>query len=68
MVVSNKMGRVASGMQMFIILYKYKQTGDKKPGPVRQFRIYAEDLEEAKRQAQRYANYPNIDIIEVRRT
>ena len=32
--------------QMFIILYKYKAQGEKKLGPVRQFRIYADDLEE----------------------
>ncbi|MEE9293759.1 MAG: hypothetical protein V3W34_02180 [Phycisphaerae bacterium] len=52
--------------QLFIILYKYKSPGEKKPGPVRQFRIYADDLEEARRQAQRYANYPNIELIEVK--
>ena len=51
---------------MYIILYRYQAKGTKKPGPVRQFRIYADDLEQAKREAQGYANYPNIEIIEVR--
>lgn len=51
---------------MYIILYKYKAQGEKKPGPVRQFRIYAGDLEEAKREAERYANYPDIEVLDVR--
>lgn len=55
-------------MPMFIILYRYKQPNDKQPGPVRQFRIYAQDLAEAKREAARYANYPNIEIIDVHPT
>jgi hypothetical protein len=52
--------------QMYIILYRYKAKGEKKPGPVRQYRIYADDLEEAKRQAARYANYPDIEIVDVK--
>lgn len=53
-------------MEMYIILYRYQAEGEKKAGPVRQFRIYADDLEEAKREAERYANYPNIEVIEVK--
>ncbi len=52
-------------MQAFIILYKFKASGEKKPGPIRQFRIYADDLEQATREAKRYANYPDIEIIAV---
>ncbi len=52
--------------QMYIILYRYQQAGDKKPGPVRQFRIYADDYDEARREAERYANYPNIEIVELK--
>ena len=52
-------------MEAFIILYKYKRDGEKKPGPVRQFRIYAEDLEAARRQAERHANYPTIEVLDV---
>ena len=51
--------------QLYIILYKYKADGEKKHGPVRQYRIYADDLEEAKREAKRYGNYPNIEVIDV---
>ncbi len=51
--------------ETYVVVYKYKQEGDKKHGPIRQFRICAADLEEAKREAQRYANYPNIEVIDV---
>ncbi len=50
--------------QMYIILFKFTQHGEKKPGPVRQFRIYADDLEEARREAARYGNYPNVEVID----
>ena len=52
-------------MEAYIILFKYKREGEKKPGPVRQFRIYAEDLEAARRQAERYANYSTIEVLDV---
>jgi hypothetical protein len=52
-------------MNTYVVLYRYKARGEKKLGPVRQFRIYASDLEEAKREAVRYANYPDIEIIDV---
>lgn len=62
-------GREATGvgniMEAYIIVYKYKREGEKKPGPVRQFRIYADNLDEARREAQRYANYPNIEVLDV---
>lgn len=56
---------VKTTMQMYIIRYRYKQKGDKKPGPVRSFTIYAEDLEQAKRETTRYANYPDIEILDI---
>ncbi len=52
-------------LQTFIILYRYKARGEKKPGPVRQFRIYAQDFSEARREATRYANYPDVEIIDI---
>ena len=38
--------RIESIMEAYIIVFKYKREGEKKPGPVRQFRIYAGDLDE----------------------
>ena len=51
----------------FIIYYKYQLPGGKRPGAVKQFRLYANDLEEARRMASQHANYPNIEIIRVKR-
>jgi len=56
---------MAAVQEPYIILYRYQAKGEKKPGPVRQFRIYADSLEDAKRQAKQYANYPNIEVLEV---
>lgn len=60
------MASTTAMQQMYIILFRYKPEGEKKPGPVRQFRIYADDIEEAQREAERYANYPNIELVDVR--
>lgn len=53
-------------LKLFIVYFKYKNPGDKKPGPVRPYRIYASGPEEARRAAVRYANYPNVEIVDVR--
>lgn len=45
--------------------YKYKNPGDKKPGAVKQFRIYANSAEEARRLVHRYAQYPDIDVLRI---
>ena len=52
-------------MEAYIIVFRYKREDEKKLGPVRQFRIYANDLEAAQREAERYANYPNIEVLDV---
>ena len=53
-------------MKPYIIYFKYKVPGDKAGPAVKQFRLYATSVEEARRLASNYANYPNIDIIEIR--
>jgi hypothetical protein len=57
---------VVAPMKTYIVLFKYKAEGEKKPGPIRQFRLYANDLEQAKRDATRYANYPDVEIIDIK--
>lgn len=54
-----------NSMTAYIVYFKYKQTGDKKPGPVKQFRIYASSIEEARQLATQYANYPDIDVLRI---
>lgn len=53
-------------MRPYIVYYRYKNPGEKKPGPVRQFRVYAADVADARRMAAKYANYPDIEVIQVR--
>ena len=53
-------------LKPYIIYFKYKNPGDKKPGPVRQFRVYADGIAEARRLAVQQANYPNIEVLNVK--
>ncbi len=51
---------------MYIIYYQYQVPGEKKPGPVRQFRVYATSLGEAKRLAAEQSQYPNIEVLRIK--
>lgn len=53
-------------MKLFIVYFKFKSPGDKKHGPVRPHRIYANDHDEAKRLAEEQARYPNIEVLSVK--
>lgn len=55
-------------LKLYIIQYRFKAAGEKKLGPVRQFRVYADSLEEARRLAQEQGNYPDIEIMSVQAT
>lgn len=52
-------------LKPYTIYYKYQVPGDKKPGPVRQFRIYANNTDEARRLARQQGNYPNLEILRI---
>jgi hypothetical protein len=53
-------------LKPYIIYYKYKIPGEKAGAAVKQYRVYAANLDEARELAKGYANYPNIDIVEIR--
>lgn len=53
-------------MRPYIIYYTYKQPCDKKPGAIKQFRIYANSQDEARRLATQYANYPDIEVLRIK--
>ncbi len=55
-------------LKRFTISFRYTKPGEKKPGPIQRYVIYAEDLEQAQNQTQRYANYSEIQVISVRET
>lgn len=52
-------------LKTYIIYYQFQVPGEKKPGPVRQFRVFAASLEEARRLAREQGNYPNIEVLRV---
>lgn len=53
-------------LKPYIVYFKYKIVGEKAAPPVRQFRIYASNLDEARRLASGYANYPNIEVVNIK--
>jgi len=55
-------------LKRYTITFRFTKRGEKKPGPVQRFVIYAEDSEDARNQVVRYANYPDIEVIDVMRT
>ncbi len=53
-------------LKPYIVYYKYKQPRDKKPGAVKQFRLYANSAEEARRLATQQANYPDVEVLSIK--
>jgi hypothetical protein len=53
-------------LRPYCVSFKYKQYGDKKPGAVKLYRIYANDAEEARRLVTQQATYPNIEVLSVK--
>lgn len=53
-------------LKPYIVYYKYKTPANKGPGAVKQYRIYAASTDEAKRLASQFANYPHIEILDIK--
>lgn len=53
-------------LKPYIVYYKYKCPGDKKPGAVKQHRIFAESEDDARRLAKQQANYPDVEVLKVK--
>jgi hypothetical protein len=53
-------------LRPYIVYYKFKIPGDKTQGAVKQFRIYATSFDEARRLATRQANYPHVEVLNVK--
>jgi len=53
-------------LRAFIIYYKYKCPGEKKPGAVKQYRIYANNYEEARQIATQHSSYPDIEVLSIK--
>jgi len=53
-------------MKPYIVYYRYKIPTEKSKGAVKQFRLYAATMEEARRLVSQYANYPNLEVLNIR--
>lgn len=52
-------------LKPYIIYFRCTSPGAKKPGPVKQFRLYATNSEEARQLATQYATYPSIEVLHI---
>ncbi len=52
-------------LSLYIVYYRFQVAGEKKAGPIRQFRLYATSLDEARRLTTTYAQYPNIEVVRI---
>jgi hypothetical protein len=55
-------------MKLYIVLFRYSIPGEKRPGPVRQFQVYATSYDEARSIALQQAKYPNIEVLSIKAT
>ncbi len=54
--------------ERYTISFRYTKPGEKKPGPIQRYVIFAGNLDEAQEQTKRYANYPDIQVVSVKKT
>ena len=52
-------------LRAYIVYFKFVAPGDKKPGGVKQYRLYANSREEARRLAAQQSTYPNIEVLRI---
>ena len=52
-------------MYPFTVYFKFKRPGEKKSGAVTLFRLYANNIEEARQLVTGYATYPDIEVIRI---
>ncbi len=53
-------------MKPYIVYYRFKGSGEKKPGAVKQYRLYASSFEEARRLVTQHARYPDIEVLSIK--
>lgn len=55
-------------LKPYIVSFKYKPPGDKKAGAIKQYRLYANNDEEARRLISQQATYPDIEVLKINPT
>ncbi len=54
-------------LKSYTISFRFTKPTESKPGPIQRYVLRATSLTEAEEQARRYANYPNIEVISVKK-
>lgn len=52
-------------MRTFVIYYKFMGPGEKKPGPIRHYKLQASNAKEAEKLLRQYACYPGLEVVRV---
>lgn len=58
--------RCCGVLNVYYVYFRFKAPGEKKPGPIRHVRIYANNLAEAKKLASEQARYPDLEVIDIK--
>ncbi len=53
-------------LRLYYVYFRFKPAGEKKPGPIRHVRIYANDVREARKLAAEQARYPDLEVVDVK--
>jgi|GEM_PF-1667075 len=51
----------------YVVYYRFKPPAEKAKGSIRHYRLYATSVDEAKKLVAQYANYPNLEVLDVKR-
>ncbi len=52
-------------LRVYLVYFKFIAPGDKKPGSVKHYRLYASSWEEARRLVAQQSTYPNIEVLRI---
>ena len=55
-------------MKRYTISFRFTKQGEKKPGPVQRYVLFANSPEEGRELLKQYANYPNLEILGIKET
>ena len=54
-------------LESYTISFRFTKPTESKPGPIQRYVLRATSLTEAEAQARRYANYPDVQVISVKK-
>ncbi|MCC7293194.1 MAG: hypothetical protein IT449_14130 [Phycisphaerales bacterium] len=52
-------------MKTFVVYFRYHVSGEKNPGPVRHYKLQAEDSRSAEQLLRRMANYQGLEVLQI---